>query len=203
MRETICFRVLPLHLQCFRCAGAQHSCSLQEFQCFDSSSHKPQTATQQHKETSRAPRFEPYGNMWLWIYLKVKWHEQSPSPCRVVNSSRSYLEKVFPVHAAGCRGTCWPTEHLSKGLFCVALQVFTCIADFTRLLEHKDTAICAHSCFLLSQATQSGYWEGSKQSLWQQWNLSSTFSCMRTLLLSPATWREEVAVRWGAVLSAQ
>lgn len=33
MRETICFRVLPLHLQCFRCAGAQHSCSLQEFQC--------------------------------------------------------------------------------------------------------------------------------------------------------------------------
>lgn len=139
MRETICFRVLPLHLQCFRCAGAQHSCSLQEFQCFDSSSHKPQTATQQHEETSRAPRFEPYGNMWLWIYLKVKWHEQSPSRCRVVNSSRSYLEKVLPVHAAGCRGTHWATEHLSKGLFCVALQVFTCIADFTRLLEHKDT----------------------------------------------------------------
>lgn len=58
-----------------------------------------------------------------------------------------------------------------------------------RLLEHVYkairivaliAAICADSCSLVTQVTLSGYWEGSKQSLWQQQSFSSWFSCMWT-----------------------
>lgn len=144
--------------------------------------------------------------MWLWIYSQAKWSDQSPSPCRAVNSSRSYLEKVlrslFMLQVAEAR-----TEQLNTSAR--ARFVWHCRSSaasqiLTRLLEHisntgraAPTQRSVHSaalCFPKSHCVATG--EGSKQSLWQQPNLSSTVSkweldCSLQLL--------KVAVRWGEV----
>lgn len=151
-----------------------------------SSSHKPTNCHMTAQRNKQICPFEPYGNMWLWMYSQAKCCEQSPSPCRVVNSSRSYLDKVFcslfMLQVAEAH-----TEQLN--ISARACFVWHCRASAAsqtpmRLLEHiskdrescSNTAICALTalCFPKSHRVAAG--AGSKQSLWQQQSLSSTVS---------------------------
>lgn len=155
MRETICFHVLTLHMQCFTSAGVQHSCSLQELQCVIQISETCKLLANSTTKQAELPIWTVWEPMTLNIFRgKMTW--AYPHLADLLMAPKVIQRKCFiPYSCCRLQKQCTKQpKQLSKGPVCMALQVFTCMTDsyqaFRACLQ-SHTKSCSNSSNLCRQ----------------------------------------------------